>query len=213
MCSDLPALNQQINVFLFKSIMLVKRRSYFLSTGLLTGVWFMVDLGLLLVNPSGIEIIAASRKSLNICWSLHFPECWYDLLIFWRHLCLKEALFLNDWSIKIALMWYLGCGYCNITLITKHFCSNVSIKKHNQSPYSISLIQLTWQPGHIYHQYEITYNIYQRDVISKLCVNWKNTLAWHWYLAHDVLELNCLEFYHFFSWCFTGRYVIIICDV
>ena len=50
-------------------------------------------------------------------------------MIFWRHLCSKISLFLNDWSIPIVFMWSLIRGYCNIPLRTTHFCSNVSTKR------------------------------------------------------------------------------------
>ena len=46
---------------------LVNRHSYFRARGFLTGVDVMGDIGLLLVNPSGVETIAASRISLNFC--------------------------------------------------------------------------------------------------------------------------------------------------
>ena len=53
--------------------MLVKRQSDFLALGLLTGVGVMGDLGLLSMNPSGVETTAASRISLSCCWLSHLP--------------------------------------------------------------------------------------------------------------------------------------------
>ena len=63
----LAAPTQQAAVFFFTSNMLVKRHSDFLVRGLLTGVDVMGYIGLLSVNPSGVEKIAASRISLNCC--------------------------------------------------------------------------------------------------------------------------------------------------
>ena len=62
--------------------MLVKRHSDFLALGFLTGGCVMGDIGLVLVNPSGLETIATSIISLNGYWSSHLPACLYDLLIF-----------------------------------------------------------------------------------------------------------------------------------
>ena len=88
----------------------------------------MGDLGLFLVDPSGLETIAASRIYFNCCWSSHFLAYLYNLLIFWRHMCSKRALLLKDWSIPIVFTLYLIRSDCNITLCTTHCCSNVSIK-------------------------------------------------------------------------------------
>ena len=51
--------------FFFASKMLVNIHSDFRALGFLIGVDVMVDIGLLSVNPSGVETIAASRISLN----------------------------------------------------------------------------------------------------------------------------------------------------
>ena len=52
---DLAAPTRRVAVFFFTSNMLVKIHSDFLVLGLLTGVGVMIDLGLLSVNPSGLE--------------------------------------------------------------------------------------------------------------------------------------------------------------
>ena len=90
-------------VFFFTYNMLVKRHSDFLALGFLSVGGFMGDLGLLSVNPSGVETIAASRVSLNGCWSSYLPACWYNFLMFLRHLISKRELSLNYWSIPIVL--------------------------------------------------------------------------------------------------------------
>ena len=79
---NLSAPNQQMAVLFFTSNMLVKRHSDFLSLGFLTGVGVMVDLGLLLVDYSGVETIGASIISFNCCWSSHLPACLYNFLMF-----------------------------------------------------------------------------------------------------------------------------------
>ena len=61
--------------------MLVKIHSDFIALIFLNGVGVMGDLGLLLVNPSGVETIATSIISLNCCWSSQFPACWYNFLV------------------------------------------------------------------------------------------------------------------------------------
>ena len=65
---DLSDTTRWVEVLFFISNMLVKRHSDFLALGFLTGVYVVVDMGLLLVNPSGVETIAASRISLNCFW-------------------------------------------------------------------------------------------------------------------------------------------------
>ena len=76
--------------------MLLKIHSDIRALGLLTGIGFMGDIGLLLVNPSGIETISASRMSLDFCCSSHLPACLYNVLMFSRHLCSYVELFLKD---------------------------------------------------------------------------------------------------------------------
>ena len=45
------------------------------------------------------------------------------------HLCLKEDLVNDDWSILIVFIWSLRRDDCNIHFITTHFCSNMSIDR------------------------------------------------------------------------------------
>ena len=71
----LADLTRRIAFFFFASNMLLKRHSNFLALGFLTGVGVKGYLGLLLVNLSGVENIAASIISLNCCWSSHFTGC------------------------------------------------------------------------------------------------------------------------------------------
>ena len=113
----------------FTSIFLVNRHSDFWALGFLVGVDGMGGMGLLLVNPSGVETIAASRISLNCCWSSHLPACLYNLLMFSRHLCSYIALLLKDRWIPMVYAWYFSRGDCKIPLRTTHFCSNVSIER------------------------------------------------------------------------------------
>ena len=79
---DLAAPTWRIAVFFFMYNMLVKIHSDFLALGFLTGVTVMVYMGLLSVNPSGVETIAASITSLDCCWSSHLPACLYNFLMF-----------------------------------------------------------------------------------------------------------------------------------
>ena len=79
--------------------MLVNRHSDFQALGFLTGVDVMGDIGLLLVNISGVETIEASRIYLNCFWMSHLPACLCNFLMFSRHLCSYIALLLKDWSI------------------------------------------------------------------------------------------------------------------
>ena len=72
---DLAAPTRRVAVYFFTYNMLVKRHSDLIALGFLTGIDVMGDMGLLLVNPPGVENIAASRISLKYCWSSHLPEC------------------------------------------------------------------------------------------------------------------------------------------
>ena len=109
-------------------------------------LWFsssdMGDMGLLLVNLSGVETIASSGISLNYRWSSHLPACWYNLLTFWRHMFKKISLLLNYWSIPIVFMWSLRICDCNMPLSTTHCCSNVSIER-TQPTVLIIILYLT----------------------------------------------------------------------
>ena len=79
---NLVAPTRQISVFFFTSNMLVKRHSDFIALGFLTSAGVMGYMGLLLINPSVIDTTASSSISFNCCWSSHFPECLYNLLMF-----------------------------------------------------------------------------------------------------------------------------------
>ena len=120
---------QRFAVFGLTSNMVVKRHSYLLSLGLLTGVDVIGILGLLSVTPSGVESIGASIISLTFFWSSHLPECWYIFLMLFIILCSKEYLVNDDWSIPIFFIWSSRHDDCNIHLITTHCCSNVSIDR------------------------------------------------------------------------------------
>ena len=66
---DLAARTRQITAFFFTHNILMKIHSIFLVLGFLTGIGVMGDLGLLLVNPPGVETIAALRIALYCFWS------------------------------------------------------------------------------------------------------------------------------------------------
>ena len=121
--------NSTVISFFVTSKMLVNRHGDFRGLGFLIGVDVMGDIWLLLVNPSGVEIIAASIISFNCCWSSKLPACLYNFLMFSRHLCSYIALLLKDGSIPMVCTWYFSRVYCNITLSTSHCCSNVSIER------------------------------------------------------------------------------------
>ena len=63
----LKCLNRLIAVLFFTYNMLVKRHSSFLALDSFNAICVMVNLGLLSVNPSGVETISASRISMNCC--------------------------------------------------------------------------------------------------------------------------------------------------
>ena len=73
--------------------------------------------------------IAASIISLRFFWSSRLPACWYIFLMFFIHLCSKEDLVNDDWSILIFFIWSSRLDDCNIHFITTHFCSNVLIDR------------------------------------------------------------------------------------
>ena len=73
--------NLTISIF-FTSKVLVNIHSYFCALGFLNGDYVMGDIGMLLVNPSGVETIETSRIFLNCCWSSHLPACLHIFLCF-----------------------------------------------------------------------------------------------------------------------------------
>ena len=86
-------------------------------------------LGLFSVNPSGVDSKATYRISLRFFLSSHLPACWYIFLVLFIHLCSKEDLVNDDWSIPIVFIWSSRRDDCNIHFITTLFCSNVSIDR------------------------------------------------------------------------------------
>ena len=109
--------------------MFVNKHSDFLALGFLTGDDVKCTLGLLSVTPSGVGSIEASRISLRFFWSSHLPACWYILLMLFIHMCLKEYLVNDDWSIPIVFIWSSRRYDCNIHFIITHYFSNVSIDR------------------------------------------------------------------------------------
>ena len=118
---DLVAPTRSLAVFFLTSNMLLKGYSDFLALGLLSVGGVMVDMGVLLVNHSGVETIVFSIISLNCCWLSQFSACLYNFLMFWRRLYSKRIMLLNYWSIPIVFVWYLILSDCNIYLNTKHY--------------------------------------------------------------------------------------------
>ena len=68
LCLDFAATVQSFAVSGLTSNMLVNKHSDLLALGFLAGVYFIGILGLLSVNPSGVDTIAASIISLGFCW-------------------------------------------------------------------------------------------------------------------------------------------------
>ena len=66
---------------------------------------------------------------MRFCWSSHLPSCWYIFLMFFIHLCSKEDLANDDWSIPIVFIWSSRRDDCNMHFITTHCCSNVLIDR------------------------------------------------------------------------------------
>ena len=109
--------------------MFVNKPIDFLSLAFFTGVDGICTLVLLSVNPYEVNTIAASRISLRFCWLSHLPACWYIFFVLFKHLCSKEDLVHNYWSIPIVSIWSSRRYDFNIHLITKHCFSNVSIDR------------------------------------------------------------------------------------
>ena len=86
-------------------------------------------LWLLSVTPYGVDSTDFSRISLSFCWSSLLPVCWYIFLMLFIHLCSKEDLVNDDWSIPMVFIWSSRRDDCNIYLITTKCCSNVSIDR------------------------------------------------------------------------------------
>ena len=102
-------------------------QSDFLSLVLFTVAYWIGVIGLLLVPLYGVDTIAASRMALYCCWLLHFPERFYNLLMFSRHLFLYIELLLTDLlTPMVTIRCFIRSEYNN-PLIMTHFCSNYSI--------------------------------------------------------------------------------------
>ena len=72
---DFAATKRRFSVFGLTFNMFVNNYSDFLALGFLTGVDGICTLGLLSVNPYGVDIRAASRIYLRFCWSSRLPVC------------------------------------------------------------------------------------------------------------------------------------------
>ena len=122
-------LQHGVLIFSFKHQIRWWKVQWFPSTWFLTGVDVIGKLGLSSVIYSGLDTMSASRISFSFCWWSHLPACWYIFFMLFKHLCSKEDLFRNNWSIPIFFIWSSRRVYCNISLITIHCCSNVSIER------------------------------------------------------------------------------------
>ena len=65
---DFAATIRRFAIFGLTSNMLVNKHSDFLALSFLTGVYIIITLGVLSVNPSGVDTNEASRISLRFCW-------------------------------------------------------------------------------------------------------------------------------------------------
>ena len=107
--------------------MFVNKHSDFLELGFLTGFYVIWMLVLLSLTPSGVDSIAVSIIYLRFCWSSHLPACWYIFLMLFIHLCWKEDLANEYWSIPIVFIWSSRRDNCNKHFIKTHCCSKVLI--------------------------------------------------------------------------------------
>ena len=76
---------------------------------------------MLSVNPSGVEIISDSIMLFYCCWSSHFPEDLYNLLLFSIHLCSYISQLLNDCSTPMVNIFCFSCSDYNNPLILINF--------------------------------------------------------------------------------------------
>ena len=67
LCFDFAATKRRFSVLGLTSNMFVNKNSDLLAVGFLTGDHFVCTLGMLFVNPSGVDSRAASRISLRFC--------------------------------------------------------------------------------------------------------------------------------------------------
>ena len=127
LCFDLAAPNLRTSVFCFTSKTSENWRSYFLALVFLIVTDGPGDNVMLLVSPLGVETIAASMIALYWFLSSYLPEYLYNFLIFSRHLCSYNILWLNDWSTPMVTIRCFSHSDCNIPLIMTNLCSNCLI--------------------------------------------------------------------------------------
>ena len=72
---DFAATKRRFYVLGLTSNMLANKHSDFLAIGFLTVVDGICKLGLLPMNPSGVDSRESSRTSLRLFWSSHLPAC------------------------------------------------------------------------------------------------------------------------------------------
>ena len=121
LCFYLSAPNLHKSVLCLISNALKNRQIDFLALNYFTVTYFLGDIWLLLVNPSGMETIAASVIALYCCWSLHLPAVLYKLLMLSIHICSFITLLLNDWSNPMVTFCCLISSDCNNPLTMAHF--------------------------------------------------------------------------------------------
>ena len=109
--------------------MLVNKHSDFLALDILTGVDAIGTLVLPSGNPSVVDGIAASIISLRFFCHHTYLHVDISFFMLFMHLCSKEDLGHNDWSIPIVFIQSSRRDDFNMHLITTHYCSNVSIDR------------------------------------------------------------------------------------
>ena len=111
---------RRLAVFLLTSNILVIRHGYFLVLDFLAIILVIVRLGISYMLFYGVDTISSSIISFRFFWPSHLPAYWYILLMLFKHLCSKEDMLHNYWSIPIVFIWSSRRGDCNIPLITTH---------------------------------------------------------------------------------------------
>ena len=84
--------------------MLVNEHSDFLALVSLTVVYVIGILGMLSVTPSGLDTIAASKISLRFFGCHTYLHVDIYIFMLFIHLCSKEDLVNDDWSIPIVFI-------------------------------------------------------------------------------------------------------------
>ena len=126
---DFAAIKWRLAVLCWTSNMFVNKHSDFLALGFLDGDDVKCTLGLLSVTLSEVDGMAASIISLRFFLLSHLPECWYIFLMLFIHLCSKEDLVNDDWSIPIVFIWSSRRDDCNMHFITTHCFPNMLIDR------------------------------------------------------------------------------------